>query len=108
MADAAGALALLAMPPAEREEPHVDAIAELLIKDASYFTSQLAEDQLIDICRRCHHLSLAPGAPVCTADEAVKHFFVLLRGGVIVEEPAVHHRDLATSRRQRNLSLIHI
>ena len=79
--------------PKEREEHHVDAIVEVLLRQAAGFASGLSEEQLASVARHVQYRFLPAGASVCASDEEAAHFFIVLGGSVLVEEAAVHHQE---------------
>ena len=91
----------LAIHPTDREATHLDAISELLVRQAKPFVATIATDILMDVCRRAGHQVLPAGAQIVASHEEAANFFVVLSGSVVIEEPAVHHQDQATSTRKR-------
>jgi len=90
---------LLNMIPEERETSHIDALADLLSKNAADFCQNLTDDQTSDVARCCLYQYFSPGTVLCEKDEDTSFYFVLLRGEVVVEELQVHHLDTGSNMR---------
>jgi len=82
-------------PPDERETAHIDALVDLLGKNAADFVQNLSEDQQTDIARSCLYHYMTPGTVLCEKDEETNFYFVVLRGSVVLEELQVHHQESA-------------
>jgi hypothetical protein len=86
-------------------------------QQAPYFAALLSAEQLVNVARCVSQQFFPSGATICKAADSVQHFFVVLSGSVLVEEPVVHHLEggaqgaaaqgTATKTRQRMVAAGH-